>query len=144
MTDRSRQAGFRAAVGPAPATSRAAAASPAVSRAQFFGANINRAAEKVDDDDNDEKKAKGETIFKDKDGDDEKPKDKDNIFKAKDGDDDDEKPKDKVEKAASAGTAGDFESVSGDPWGSDNNADKGENPAPNSTGVPSTPSGASV
>lgn len=53
---------------------------------------------------------------------------------------DDDKDKDKVTK--DAGSGGDFKPMGGDdknPW--DANADKGENPAPNSTGAPDTPSG---
>jgi hypothetical protein len=52
-----------------------------------------------------------------------------------------EKDKD-VAKAASAGTAGDFEPMKGSLDNAfDSNADKGESPAPNSTGKPDTPSG---
>ncbi|MGH3985873.1 MAG: hypothetical protein ACRDTZ_00965 [Pseudonocardiaceae bacterium] len=150
MTD-TRGRAFRAT---GPTLSRAAAAAtPMTARGEILRQGpVGRGGEKIDDDDNDEKK--GKTVYEAKDDkDDDKPKDDMKVEKAKDDEDDDEKPKDEkggsvyipdVKKAASAGTAGDFESVKGDPSGSDNNADKGNQSAPNDTGVPQTPSGASV
>ena len=70
-----------------------------------------------------------------------------------DDDQDDEKPKKAAKKdeeslfgkdvsKGSAGSAGDFKSMPGSLADAfDDNDDKGENPAPNSTGEPKTPSG---
>lgn len=47
----------------------------------------------------------------------------------------------KTKKGQSAGSAGDFKPLKGSKAPFDNNADKGENSAPNDTGKPNTPSG---
>lgn len=127
---------FRGAA-PGGNVARAAAVQAPVSRGGF-GPFVNRKAPaKVDDDENDLK-------VKPKDDDDDKTekkgkKDSESLFTKEEKGVSDEGY---VENAASAGTAGNFKPMDGSLDNAfDANADKGDSPAPNSTGKPNTPSG---